>query len=353
MQVKERKFELDLIRVIACLMVITMHAPMPLASGAETTGTNLFLLAISYLCAPCIGLFFMVSGALLLPVREEIKPFLGRRLGKVVFPTLFATALYLSVKLLAGKLGAGDLWHHLVSVPFSAQGTGILWFMYTLVGVYLFAPLMSRALFTPPLPGLTGFKYCLCLWGITLCYPLIALFADVNETNTGILYYFSGYAGYFILGYALTHIPALFRWRYLLPAVFVALLAPVACKLLRIEVDFYRMFWYLSVFVVILCIAIYKAALQWGACLWRHCQLLKQFVVLFSNLSFGIYLLHFLVVRDILWNLSWIRSISSFYLQTGAVVLLGLVITWVSCYLVSLLPFSQYLIGYHHTWRKK
>ena len=61
--IKERIIYLDYLRCIACLMVILMHSPMP------NLGTNsLILSAISYLSAPCIGLFFMVSGALLLPI---------------------------------------------------------------------------------------------------------------------------------------------------------------------------------------------------------------------------------------------------------------------------------------------
>ena len=57
---KNRVYELDILRVLACLMVICMHAPYP-KEGAN----GLFLSTLSYFTAPCIGLFFMVSGALL------------------------------------------------------------------------------------------------------------------------------------------------------------------------------------------------------------------------------------------------------------------------------------------------
>lgn len=41
----------DLLRLLACLMVIAMHAPLP--DSAE--GNGLFLSTLSYLTAPCIG----------------------------------------------------------------------------------------------------------------------------------------------------------------------------------------------------------------------------------------------------------------------------------------------------------
>lgn len=54
---RNRVYELDLIRVLACLMVICMHAPYP-----KEEADGLFLSTLSYLTAPCIGLFFYGFG---------------------------------------------------------------------------------------------------------------------------------------------------------------------------------------------------------------------------------------------------------------------------------------------------
>lgn len=63
--IKKRNYQLDLIRVIACLMVVIMHSPLP-----TDKSNTIFLNILNYSTAPCIGLFFMVSGALLLPIKE-------------------------------------------------------------------------------------------------------------------------------------------------------------------------------------------------------------------------------------------------------------------------------------------
>lgn len=60
-----RLLSIDILRIIACLMVVLMHSPMP-GDGAVENGA--FLTAMSYLTSPCVPLFFMVSGALLLNV---------------------------------------------------------------------------------------------------------------------------------------------------------------------------------------------------------------------------------------------------------------------------------------------
>lgn len=72
----------DLLRLLACLMVIAMHAPLP--DSAE--GNGLFLSTLSYLTAPCIGLFFMVSGALLLPVRTGASIFFEKEIRENIVP---------------------------------------------------------------------------------------------------------------------------------------------------------------------------------------------------------------------------------------------------------------------------
>ena len=59
---KQRDLSLDLLRIVACVMVVVMHSPIPSDNSA-----GIILSSLSYFTAPCIGLFFMVSGALILP----------------------------------------------------------------------------------------------------------------------------------------------------------------------------------------------------------------------------------------------------------------------------------------------
>ena len=128
---------LDLLRLLACLMIVAMHAPLP---GSE--GDGVFLSALSYLSAPGVGLFFMVSGALLLPVKTSTKAFLKRRFVKIAIPTAAWTLFFMACNILLR--GEPLTLRSLLSIPFSAQGTPVLWFIYTLSGLYLLAPILSR-----------------------------------------------------------------------------------------------------------------------------------------------------------------------------------------------------------------
>lgn len=330
-----RDLNLDILRIMACLMIVIMHAPLP----AENTN-GLFLSALSYFTAPGIGLFFMLSGALLLPIKEDMRTFLKKRFVKVVYPTIFWSLFYILANWLMLHQRA-EWGRSLLSIPFSAHGTSVLWFIYTLLGLYLLAPILSRWLVNA---SKREIEFYLLLWVITLCYPLLKYVVDLNLGNTGILFYFSGYVGYFLLGYYLRHYALFIQWKHLLPLLFVVIAVPVLCKLMLLEVDFYDLFWYLSIFVVIQCVCWWK--LVCGAKFGFNSRMLRSFVVELSKMTFGIYLVHIFVMRYLFWNSSSILQIENYVMQTFTIVLLTFILSVVIVFLLGFLPFGYCLVGY-------
>lgn len=333
---KQRNYNYDIMRVLACIMIICMHAPMP-----NLNANGIILSTISYFTAPGLCLFFVISGSLLLPIKTDTTTFLKKRLGKVIMPTLVFTILYIILNCINGE--QQNILRTICSIPFSAQGHGVLWFMYTLIGLYLVAPIISKWLDSA---SKREVELYLLLWVITLCFPILKLFVGINEGNTGVLYYFSGYIGYFILGYYLKKYPESISLKKLIIPDIIAIIAPIAFKVMHIEIDFYSMFWYLSIFVTLLCTTIYvlisKIKIKKGG----------GIVELISNLSFGIYLIHIAVMRFFIWELDFIININNYILQWIMVVGLTFVISCSIAYVISLLPFGDYIIGYKKQNRK-
>lgn len=188
-----RQKSYDILRVFACLLIVCMHAPVP-----SEQANGLFLSTLSYFTAPGIGLFFMLSGALLLPLKTDTFTFLKKRISKVVFPTLFWTLFYLGANvILRGE--TIDITK-ILSIPFSTQGNPVLWFMYTLIGLYLLSPILSRWLTNSSKKEVVFY---LGLWGGK---SLLSTIKDVRWPKRR-------YYGYFILFYRLCW---LFRIRILL-----------------------------------------------------------------------------------------------------------------------------------------
>ena len=333
--VKQRTIYLDVVRVVACIMVILMHAPIS-GVGAEEHGP--FLVLNIYLTTPCVPLFFMVSGALLLPCKEGTSAilYLRRRLGKIIGPTVCFSLFYL-----ANSSSSVDWMISLFSLPFSVQGHGILWFMYTLAGLYLLVPILSSWVREASKREL---EFYLLLWFVTLLYPYISLFLGVNTSETGVLYYFTGYVGYFLLGYYLNTVVIRNSWWvcFLGMAMFPL---PLLNKILGWDLDFYKVFWFLSAPVAIMTASWFIGI----KCLFAQKRLSRVVVSVLeqtNNLSFGIYLIHIFVMRTLLWNWSMVQAIGNYYLQTLIVAVLTFVGSYMICYLIAYFPFSQYIIGY-------
>ncbi len=331
-----RILSLDVIRIVACVMIVMMHAPMP-DSGID----GRFLAANGLLTAPGIGLFVMVSGALLLPVNVPTKTFLRRRLSKVLYPTLFWTFFYMGVKLFNGDIHISEAATQMLSIPFSAQFNGVLWFMYMLIGLYLLAPVISPWLEKASQKEL---RLYLLVWAVTLCYPIVRNVVSVNEGTTGILYYFGGYVGYFVLGYYMRR----YACKITILGSVLLIVLPFAigtiCKMRHIDVDYYDLFWYLSIFTAM-------SSMSWFFILHRktpsysNANRSHRVIVQVSNCCFGIYLSHIFMMRTILWKWSFLQQmdgIASFAL----IVLLTLAGSLLMTYLLSLLPFGDYIIGF-------
>ncbi len=322
-----RDARLDNIRVLACLLVVLMHSPMPVENA-----NGIFLSGISYITMPCIGLFFMISGALLLPVKTDMFSFLKRRLGKIVFPLLIWTALYLCLNIYNSESEINIL-QNILSIPFSPQGTGVLWFLYTLTGLYLLAPIISPWLAQC---SRRQIELVLVLWAITLCYPVLGNFVSINTNDTGILYYFTGYAGYFLLGYYVRHYRDVLNLKVVLLFGFIGLAAPVFVKLREIEVEFLSVFGYLSIFTVMLCCVYYRLAYAFKS---------NRLITFIARYSFGIYLSHILIMRYILWRMPFFEALSPYPFQTLVIFSLTFLGALILCRIIACLPFSAYIIG--------
>jgi len=299
----------DIIRTLACLMVILLHSvdmtPPP---------CPIYTRAISMIAEPGVCLFIMVSGALLLPVKMSYKDFVRRRLYKVLLPTILFSLFYIAVRYLYQEITADQILISILSIPFSPQGDNILWFMYTIIGLYLLAPVI-----TPFLEKATKreLQFVLLLWVITLLLPLIQLFLDVKTGDTSMLHSFSGFAGYFVLGYYLVRYPVrLPLWLFPL-LLLIPIAATFVCEIISIEVSFLRVLWFLSIFCLMQCVAWFQLILYTSNpgsprlssphpnCSPRSPRVISElsplhrFVRSFSLHSFYIYLIHMFVLKRI------------------------------------------------------
>lgn len=329
----KRILYLDIIRIVACLMIIAIHAPIP-----NSNIDGFILYANSAICSSGVGLFVMVSGALLLPVNMPTLSFLKKRLGKIVIPTFLWSFFYMFVQLKDGNVCFADIFSSLLSFPFSPQYNSVLWFIYMLAGLYLLAPIIS------PWLRCTSKKeilFYLMIWGVTLLFPLIRSCVGVNETTTGILYYFSGFMGFFLLGYYLeNYVNIVPSWICIL-FLFLPLTIALLIKLYHINIGFFDLFWYLSFFVPMMSIG-------WFLLIKKvNCPIrFQRTLTLFSNCCFGIYLVHIFIMRSIVWQWDFVKNTGN--AQIGIVILVTFIGSFLVTWLISFIPGAEYIVGYKY-----
>ena len=341
----KRIFYLDLVRVLACLMVICMHAPMEYYNNDVPTTIRAFMVYSSYVTMPNVCLFFAISGALLLPAKvqpEDSWKWLKKRLRKVIAPTIIWTEFYLIVKVCTTDVSIGEIIRQICSVPFNEQGHGILWFMYTLIGLYLVTPIISPWI---QQCGKKTLQLYLCLWIVTLCYPILTAFVSIDETPYGILYYFSGFAGYYVLGYYLNTYGLKGRtiWWVVLLIVLMPLMLLYKIYLEGKFAFGEHVMWVLGIICMLMLLCWWKICVAVSLIIERHHKIASA-ITRISNLSFGIYLMHIFVMRNCVEKITCV--ISNYYMQTGATIVCTVLITVFVSHLISLLSFGDYVIGY-------
>lgn len=330
----QRIVYLDILRVAACCMVILMHSPAPEAGVPGYVQVPLY-----FLTAAGLVLFFMVSGALLLPIRSSTISFLKRRLGKVLGPWMIWTFFYMFVDLSFDDLSISELCRLFVSV--SSPSSHVMWFMYALVGLYLLSPIISPFIKSASKKEVDIY---ILLWFITLCTPWFTSFLKLNLEFSSPLYYFSGYVGYFILGYYLHTYGSKLHTKFL-PLL---ILIPLCCLLIFKACGgegLGSLFWYLSVFVALMSIAWFEGA--------RRLKIPKRIkcgwiITELSNCSFGIYLMHIFIMRKFLWNIDFIIHGFGWPGQIVMTWALTFILSYLLTKIISFIPYSEYIVGFKH-----
>jgi surface polysaccharide O-acyltransferase-like enzyme len=190
----------DLIRTLAITLVILLHAANTTLKASFVPETYWWT-AVVYksLALPCVPLFVMLSGALLLKrtkLNEPIRVFLKKRLDRLGLAIVFWGAVYL-------------IWSFYITqtpVTLVNVGDGILyslfsgayyhfWFVYLIVGIYLVTPIL-RVIIAGRRKVV---RYLILLWFIGVAIiPLVEMVT--GHTLNPITFVISGWLGYFVLG---------------------------------------------------------------------------------------------------------------------------------------------------------
>ena len=89
---------LDVVRFVAMFTVVCCHSADPFNFYPGEAAYGSFL-------RPCVPLFVMITGALLLPLKDDTSVFYKKRISRVFWPFLIWSVLYNLFPWITGQLG--------------------------------------------------------------------------------------------------------------------------------------------------------------------------------------------------------------------------------------------------------
>jgi surface polysaccharide O-acyltransferase-like enzyme len=342
----------DLIRVVAIVLVILLHAaiePFPMTDDVSQAvvvrwwSVNLY----DSIARVCVPLFVMLSGALLLQpykVQEPMGVFFRKRFIRIGLPFIFWGVAYFVWRIFSNNevLTLNSIGQGIVSGPYYH-----FWFLYMLIGLYLATPLLRILVAHADRKIL---RYFLLLWFAgSAVVPLLNLFVPFALSRD--VFLVTGGIGYFLLGLYLLDVNISSKILY--PALFAGFAwTAIGTYLItyfvggQLQYFFYD---FLSVNVVLASVALFLLLKAVPSDYVAKKSLSTNRVMLFiSQCSLAIYLMHIIVLEalqkgyfDVRISISTINPIFEIPLVTAVTLLVCLMIL----YPLSKIPIFRKIIG--------
>jgi surface polysaccharide O-acyltransferase-like enzyme len=287
---------LDNARIVSCLAVVVLHTAGSIVYHYSGPDASYFLAGNVYNAFSrwCVPFFLMISGVLLLnPERSEgVSAFYKKRLSRIIIPLLFWTAFYSLIRLvplvrepeafrsesvrLVADIIAGNPYYH-------------MWYLYMLVGLYLFLPLVGYCVGAAPLADL---RLLTAVWlAIAMVSSAVWSFGGPHGGHFSIFIgSFFNFVPYCMAGYLIAAAPRYGRperlWLLAGAMGIVSIIMVYISAGTADEIRFYS-YSFTSFTVVPMALALFSLARRFDKPLFG-----ERWTSWAANMTFGIYLIH-------------------------------------------------------------
>jgi surface polysaccharide O-acyltransferase-like enzyme len=316
------------LRFFAILAVIMIHSAAPFFHQAPGKPGNDFFIANIYdgLSRIAVPLFLMISGALLLHKDEKLSVFLKKRASKIIIPFIVWSIIYYLYKIGALFPLQVDKIHVKGFLKSFISGNVYfhLWYLYMIIPVYLFIPILRKLVQNTPTHLIVYFVV------VSLLFENIRQFFHMFYHIEPRLYFtsFSGYISYILMGYLIYQRNFLYEYKRILYILgfFMLFITTGGTYMLDYKYHHYVSFFYeyLSFNVFIYAMATMMLFMEWNG-------KSNRIVNSISEVSFTVYFVHILF-------LNYFKNyLKTYHLETLVYIPTLILLTFISSYIFSLI----------------
>jgi len=288
----KRELSLDLIKILACFLVIVNHAGSAMLRFEPSALTTILYLAFFSFSKIAVPLFIMVTGALLLNKQDSYRTVLIR-VVKILIPLLVISAwLYF---ITAKNPLSLDFFLSILSKPVMLP----YWYLYMLIGLYLVSPFLGKMVrnFTPN-DHRIFMVLTLIIPGIL---PILSKWLDLTFYRAFFDAAIPSAIGYFCAGYYFNTVKADRKTKILLSVILVLSLTIMISSMSVAALQTGTIDYFLDNITLIttviptLCVFI---LIRSSKRIETLSESTKNVIPQIAGLTFGIYLIHyFLIIR--------------------------------------------------------
>ena len=298
----KRIFYLDALRALAilCVMIVHVYAITRFIVKGDYGSFQWFFSQLwGNPFRIGVDLFLMLSGALSLGRKWDIRTFLGKRIPRIIEPFLFWNLILFGILLICSYLGYS---HFLTSFDLGSISNALYntffvpsgefrpnWFFWMILGTYLIMPIFNKWLLHCDMKEV---EYFLVIWLVTCIFDF-----TINKECPIKLTYFTSPIGLVVLGYYLRHTKRkIYENKYfvllliLIPAIIVMLIAYVySTPTKMVYSNRYSFFLAVEVAGVFLLFRNYVNNINEDGIVYK-------FIFSLAKYSYGIYLFHYFLI---------------------------------------------------------
>ena len=326
--IKNRIEYYDNLRVLAIFGIIAIHVFQLWWHGEQVCGVYIYM--FSEIVRYAVPIFLMLSGALLLNRDIELGYFLKHKLTRILYPFLFYFILDFILSLFTSRTFSVDIFSH-------------SWYFWMIFGVYLSVPIINKFI---QHASEREIEYFVCVFVLAATFYQLTWFFKVEHYFN--LNFFVAPIGYLVFGYYLSVKDFKIDSRKLMILMVIVFLAATFVKMLETGTLIPKNFAldYVATQSKILSswvdVSIFEI-LQAGSLflIFKHLNFghFRKAIVSISNLSYGMYLINYLVMFYIT---PFFKSLPHSGVEICLVIVLMsvfvFVVSWLIVWLLSKIP---------------